>query len=104
MSAWCENGITLSRRPPVTDTRRNFFVAFFNPSFLPQTVLRTGGSIVIAALGIVFHASFRSDRSDLTNVVVKKCIDVPVVLWVMMAVINLLRTERSDHENALVPS
>ena len=24
---------------------RNFFVAFFNPSFLPQTVLRTGGSI-----------------------------------------------------------
>jgi hypothetical protein len=49
---------------------RNFFVAFFNPSFLPQTVLRTGGSIVIAALGIVFHASFRSDRSDLTNVVV----------------------------------
>jgi hypothetical protein len=49
---------------------RNLFVAFFNPSFLPQTVLRTGGSIVIAALGIVFHASFRSDRSDLTNVVV----------------------------------
>ena len=39
---------------------RNFFVAFFNPSFLPQTVLRTGGSIVIAALGIVFHASLSS--------------------------------------------
>jgi len=50
--------------------RRVGAVAFFNPSFLPQTELRTGGSIVIAALGIVFHASFRSDRSDLTNVVV----------------------------------
>ena len=50
---------------------QNFFRAFFNPSFVPQTLLRTGGSIVIAALGIVFHASFRSDRSDLKNVVVR---------------------------------
>jgi len=49
---------------------QGFFTAFFNPSFLPQTLLRTGGSIVIAALGIVFHTSFRSDRSDLKNVVV----------------------------------
>ena len=49
---------------------RNFFVAFFNPSFLPQRCCAPVESIVIAALGIVFHASFRSDRSDLTNVVV----------------------------------
>jgi cytochrome bd-type quinol oxidase subunit 1 len=50
---------------------QGFFTAFFNPSFLPQTLLRTGGSIVLAALGIVFHASFRSDRSDLKNAVVR---------------------------------
>ena len=48
-----------------------FFTAFFNPSFLPQTLLRTGGSIVLAALGIVLHASFRSDQSDLTHRVVR---------------------------------
>jgi cytochrome d ubiquinol oxidase subunit I len=49
----------------------DFFTAFFNPSFIPQTLLRTGGSIVIAALGIVFHVSFRSDPSDLKNAVVR---------------------------------
>lgn len=40
----------------------NFFTAFFNPSFVPQTLLRTGGSIVLAALGIVLHVSFHTDR------------------------------------------
>lgn len=66
--------------------QRDFFVAFFNPSFLPQTLLRTGGSIVIAALGIVFHASFRSDRSDLKHIVVRA-----VSQWAMagMALIAL---------------
>ena len=49
----------------------DFFTAFFNPSFLPQTLLRTGGSVVIAALGIVFHVSFRADPSDLKNGVVR---------------------------------
>jgi hypothetical protein len=51
--------------------QRGFFTAFFNPSFVPQTLLRTGASIVIAALAIVFHASFRSDRTELKNVVVR---------------------------------
>jgi len=65
---------------------QNFFKAFFNPSFVPQTLLRTGGAIVIAALAIVFHASFRSDRSDLKNVVVRA-----VSQWAMggMALIAL---------------
>jgi cytochrome d ubiquinol oxidase subunit I len=39
-----------------------FFTAFFNPSFIPQTLLRTGGSIVLAALGIVLHVSFHADH------------------------------------------
>lgn len=49
----------------------NFFTAFFNPSFVPQTLLRTGGSIVIAALAIVLHVSFRADPSALKNSVVR---------------------------------
>lgn len=42
------------------------WTAFFNPSFLPQTLLRTGGSLAIAALGIGFFVSFyeTSDRKD----------------------------------------
>ena len=50
---------------------QHFFVAFFNPSFVPQVLLRTGGSIVLAALGITFHASFRSDTTDLKDRVVR---------------------------------
>ena len=50
---------------------QKFFVAFFNPSFVPQVLLRTGGSIVLAALGITFHASFRSDATDLKDRVVR---------------------------------
>ena len=36
---------------------RGFFAAFFNPSFLPQVLLRTGGSLALAALGIALHAA-----------------------------------------------
>jgi len=50
---------------------RGFFAAFFNPSFVPQVLLRTGGSIVIAALGIAFHASFRPDRSGHRDAIVR---------------------------------
>lgn len=50
---------------------QNFFAAFFNPSFAPQVLLRTGGSIVIGALGIAFHASFHSDDSALKNATIR---------------------------------
>ena len=50
---------------------QSFFAAFFNPSFLPQTLLRTGGSIVLAALGIAFHVSFHSDGAGLKDRVIR---------------------------------
>ena len=50
---------------------QHFFVAFFNPSFVPQVLLRTGGSIVLAALGITFHISFQSDHLDFKDRVVR---------------------------------
>jgi cytochrome bd-type quinol oxidase subunit 1 len=40
---------------------KSFFVAFFNPSFVPQVLVRTGGSLAIAALGIGLHAAFHAD-------------------------------------------
>jgi hypothetical protein len=43
-------------------SEKSFFTAFFNPSFLPQVLLRTGGSIAIAALGITVHLSFQHDE------------------------------------------
>ncbi len=39
---------------------KSFFTAFFNPSFVPQVLIRTGGSLAIAALGIGLHAAFHA--------------------------------------------
>ncbi len=36
---------------------RNFWTAFFNPQFLPQTIARTGGAILLSSLYVYLHAS-----------------------------------------------
>ena len=50
---------------------RSFFTAFFNPSFLPQVLLRSGGSIAIAALGITVHLSFQTDEALSKDMIVR---------------------------------
>ncbi|MFN3929926.1 MAG: c-type cytochrome, partial [Thermoflexus sp.] len=51
--------LTTGRWTPEAD----FFVAFFNPSFLPQVLIRTGGSLAIAALWIGVHLAFRAPET-----------------------------------------
>jgi hypothetical protein len=36
---------------------RDFWMAFFNPQFLPQTVARTGGALLLSSLYVYLHAS-----------------------------------------------
>jgi cytochrome bd ubiquinol oxidase subunit I len=36
---------------------RNFWMAFFNPQFLPQTIARTGGALLLSSLYVYLHAS-----------------------------------------------
>jgi len=38
-----------------------FWTAFFNPQFLPQTLARTGGSVLLACLYFYLHATFTLD-------------------------------------------
>ena len=44
----------------------NFWHAFFNMQFLPQTVARTGGAVMLAALYVLLHAAwvFRNDSAN----------------------------------------
>ncbi len=35
----------------------NFWTAFFNPQFLPQTIARTGGALLLSSLYVYLHAS-----------------------------------------------
>ena len=36
---------------------RNFWTAFFNPQFVPQTIARTGGALLLSSLYVYLHAS-----------------------------------------------
>ncbi len=36
---------------------RNFWAAFFNPQFVPQTIARTGGALLLTSLYVYLHAS-----------------------------------------------
>lgn len=46
--------------PGAWPQRPSFWVAFFNPEFLPQTVARTGGALLLASLYVYLHAAART--------------------------------------------
>ena len=48
----------LGHRPGEHD----FWIAFFNPQFLPQTVARTGGALLLSSLYVYLHASLTLRR------------------------------------------
>jgi mono/diheme cytochrome c family protein len=50
---------------------KSFFTAFFNPSFLPQVLLRTGGSIAIAALGIGVHLTLQKNPEREKDLIIR---------------------------------
>ena len=41
----------------VDPSQQNFWLAFFNPEFLPQTITRTGGALLLSSLYIYLHSS-----------------------------------------------
>ena len=43
---------------------QDFWVGFFNPQFLPQTIIRTGGALLLTALYVYFHASLVLRKKD----------------------------------------
>jgi len=50
-----------------------FWVAFFNPEFLPQTIARTGGSLLLASLYVYLHAALRKqDEPELRALIARR--------------------------------
>lgn len=63
-SAWISlvliTGITgFMLNPGSWPRNHNFWLGFFNPQLLPQTLARTGGSFLLASLYVYLHASFK---------------------------------------------
>jgi cytochrome bd-type quinol oxidase subunit 1/mono/diheme cytochrome c family protein len=75
ISAWVSlvliTGITAFMLNPGTWTeRQDFWVGFFNPQFLPQTIARTGGALLLASLYVYLHAAFfRADDPELRGLI-----------------------------------
>jgi cytochrome bd-type quinol oxidase subunit 1 len=64
---------------------KSFFAAFFNPSFLPQVLLRTGGSLAIAALGIAVHLSFQAEPRLSKNLIMRA-----ISRWALIGIVLIL--------------
>ena len=51
----------------------SFWVAFFNPEFIPQTIARTGGSLLLASLYVYLHAALRKqDDPELRALIARR--------------------------------
>jgi len=73
-SAWMSlviiTGITaFMLNPGGWPENQNFWVGFFNPQFVPQTLARTGGALLLASLYVYTHASFKLTDTALRNMI-----------------------------------
>lgn len=68
------------------ETTGNFWDAFFNVQFLPQTIARTGGALILASLYFLAHAAFTVKDASIRETVAKR-MRVPsfVGLFLLMA-------------------
>jgi cytochrome bd ubiquinol oxidase subunit I len=48
---------------------QNFWTAFFNPQFIPQTIARTGGALLLTSLYVYFHASLTIKDSRMRDMI-----------------------------------
>lgn len=74
ISAWISlvliTGITaFMLHPGSWPQDQSFWSAFLNPQFLPQTIARTGGSLLLASLYVYMHAAFRLKDKSLQGLI-----------------------------------
>jgi len=69
----------------------NFWHAFFNVQFLPQTVARTGGALLLAALYVFLHAAWVY-RNDTQNALFEKIVrrmSRPLLFGIVLVIIGI---------------
>ncbi len=73
-SAWMSlvliTGITaFMLHPGAWPEHRTFWTGFLNPQFVPQTLARTGGALLLASLYVYLHASFKVKEAALRDLI-----------------------------------
>ncbi len=75
VSAWMSlvliTGITAFMLNP-GNWQQNFWRAFFNPQFLPQTLARTGAALLLTTLYVYLHASLRARPQALRDLIAQR--------------------------------
>lgn len=51
---------------------RGFWLAFFNPQFVPQTIARTGGALLLSSLYVYLHASLVLRDAKLRDMIARR--------------------------------
>lgn len=51
---------------------RSFWTGFFNPQFLPQTIARTGGALLLSSLYVYLHASLTIREQPLRDLIARR--------------------------------
>jgi cytochrome bd-type quinol oxidase subunit 1 len=95
LAAWISlvliTGITaFMLHPGNWPTHRNFWVAFFNPQFLPQTIARTGGALLLSSLYVYLHASLTLRDERLRNMIASRSARPAILGAVMITAGGLL--------------
>jgi len=66
---------------------QNFWSAFFNPQFLPQTIVRTGGALLLSSLYVYLHASLTVGEEQLRTIIARRA-SRPAFLGVVMVILG----------------
>ncbi|MDW8329258.1 MAG: cytochrome ubiquinol oxidase subunit I [Candidatus Bipolaricaulota bacterium] len=91
-SAWMSlvliTGITgFMLNPGAWVENRDFWVGFFNPQFVPQVIARTGGALLLSALYVYLHASFKAREPKLRNLIASRS-TLPALIGAVCIVIG----------------
>ncbi|MDR2345095.1 MAG: cytochrome c [Planctomycetaceae bacterium] len=68
----------------------NFWYAFFNLQFLPQTISRTGGAVLLAALYVFVHAVWTLNENNLLLEKVVSRMSRPIIFGVITMAIGIV--------------
>ena len=68
----------------------NFWHAFFNVQWLPQTVLRTGASLVLGALYVYAHATFTLRDDEVTRVKTVRRMSYPLIFGFVLMLVGFV--------------
>jgi cytochrome bd-type quinol oxidase subunit 1/mono/diheme cytochrome c family protein len=66
---------------------KNFWVGFLNPQFVPQTIARTGGSLLLASLYVYAHAAFKAKDAAMRDMIARRSAR-PALLGAVMVVVG----------------